>query len=51
MIRLTRDALGPLRSAYRASGADGLFGDPLPAHGLAMKGYFWRFTDPASGRG
>ena len=39
-----------LRDAYRASGADRPFGDPLPAHGVAMEGYFWRFTDPASGR-
>ncbi len=36
--------------AYRASGADLIFGDPLPAHGVAMEGYFWRFTDPATGR-
>ncbi len=35
---------------YRASGADLPWGDPLPAHGVAMEGYFWRFTDPASGR-
>lgn len=49
MIRL-RDALAPVRTAYRASGADGFFGDPLPAHGVAMEGYFWRFTDPSSGR-
>ena len=39
-----------VRRAYRATGADGPFGDPLPAHGVAMEGYFWRFTDPASGR-
>lgn len=37
-------------AAYRASGADFPFGDPLPAHGVAMEGYFWRFTDPATGR-
>jgi hypothetical protein len=36
--------------AYRASGADLPFGDPLPAHDVAMEGYFWRFTDPGSGR-
>ena len=36
--------------AYRASGADLPFGDPLPAHDVAMEGYFWRFTDPATGR-
>ena len=37
-------------AAYRSSGADLPFGDPLPAHDVAMEGYFWRFTDPASGR-
>lgn len=32
---------------YRATGADKAFGDPLPAHiGVAMEGYFWRFTQP-----
>ena len=44
---------GAVRSAaerYRASGADLPFGDQLPAHGVAMEGYFWRFTDPATGR-
>ena len=43
----------PLRrayTAYRASGADLPFRSPLPAHGVAMEGYFWRFTDPATGR-
>lgn len=39
-----------LRAWYRASGADLPFGDPLPAHGVAMEGYFWRFTDPVGGR-
>lgn len=39
-----------LMTRYRASGADLPFGDPLRAHGLAMEGYFWRFTDPASRR-
>jgi hypothetical protein len=37
-------------SAYRSTGADLPFGDPRPAHGVAMEGYFWRFTDPATGR-
>jgi hypothetical protein len=36
--------------AYRATGADLPYGDPLPAHGVAMEGYFWRFTDASSGR-
>ncbi|WP_432557604.1 tocopherol cyclase family protein [Granulicoccus sp. GXG6511] len=35
---------------YRATGADLPFGDPLPWHGVSMEGYFWRLTDPASGR-
>ncbi len=40
-----------LRGAYRASGADLPWGDPLPAHtGVRMEGYFWRLTDPATGR-
>lgn len=30
---------------YRATGADLPYGDPLPAHGVGMEGYFWRFTD------
>jgi hypothetical protein len=37
-------------TAYRSTGADLPFGDPLPAHDVAMEGYFWRFTDPSSGR-
>ncbi len=41
---------GAAHRAYRASGADLPFGDPLPAHDVAMEGYFWRFTDPATGR-
>jgi hypothetical protein len=39
-----------LHARYRATGADLPFGDPLPAHGVAMEGYFWRFTDRAGGR-
>lgn len=36
---------------YRATGADLPFGHPVRAHhGVAMEGYFWRITDPASGR-
>ncbi len=45
--RRARSLLG----RYRATGADLPFGDPLPYHdGVAMEGYFWRFTDPARGR-
>ncbi|MDX6686657.1 MAG: hypothetical protein QOF86_2785 [Baekduia sp.] len=37
--------------AYRATGADPPFGDPRRAHdGVAMEGYFWRFTHAPSGR-
>lgn len=42
--------MASLLTRYRASGADLPFGDPLPAHGVAMEGYFWRFTDVATGR-
>lgn len=35
---------------YRSTGADGPFGDPRRAHGVAMEGYYWRFSDPRSGR-
>jgi tocopherol cyclase len=37
-------------TAYRATGADLPFGDPRRAHGVAMEGYFWRFSDRTSGR-
>ncbi len=39
-----------LHRAYRRSGATLPFGDPLSAHGVAMEGYFWRLTDPGTGR-
>ncbi|CAM3987210.1 tocopherol cyclase family protein [Smaragdicoccus niigatensis] len=39
-----------LHDIYRASGADLPFGDPRRAHGVAMEGYFWRFTLPDSDR-
>lgn len=35
---------------YRSSGADLPFGSPTSRHGVAMEGYFWRFTDVASQR-
>lgn len=35
---------------YRATGADLPFADLRRAHGVAMEGYFWRLSDPASGR-
>src|SRR4051812_42522735 len=38
-----------VRSAYRRSGADPPFGDPTAYHGVAMEGYYWRFTDAAAG--
>jgi hypothetical protein len=39
-----------LLDAYRRTGADLPFGDPLRAHGVAMEGYFWRLTQPESER-
>ncbi len=36
--------------AYRATGADLPYGDPLRAHGVAMEGYFWRVTDARRNR-
>lgn len=35
--------------AYRSTGADPPFGDPVRPHGVAMEGWFWRFTQPATG--
>lgn len=37
-------------SRYRALGADPPWSDRRRMHGLAMEGYFWRFTDPGRGR-
>lgn len=40
-----------LLKGYRAMGADLPFGHPERAHhGVSMEGYFWRITDPATGR-
>ncbi len=39
-----------LVAAYRRTGADVPFGDPVPSHGVEMEGWFWRVTDRASGR-
>lgn len=37
----------PLLKAFRSTGADLPWGDPLKAHpGVRMEGYFWRFTAP-----
>lgn len=36
---------------YRGTGADLPFGRPERAHrGVSMEGYFWRITDPGTGR-
>src|SRR5271165_3385574 len=43
-------AARPLINAYRRTGADVPFGDPVPWHGSEMEGWFWRLTDSASGR-
>ncbi|GCE43921.1 hypothetical protein Rhow_008219 [Rhodococcus wratislaviensis] len=39
-----------LLRAYRSTGADLPFGNVLAAHDVAMEGYFWRFTQPATGQ-
>lgn len=39
-----------LIAAYRRTGADVPFGDPVPSHASEMEGWFWRLTDSASGR-
>jgi hypothetical protein len=38
-----------LLERYRRAGADLPYGDPRRYHGVDMEGYFWRFTQPASG--
>src|SRR5665647_310185 len=35
---------------YRSSGADLPFGSLTSRHGVAMEGYFWRFTDAVTTR-
>jgi tocopherol cyclase len=42
--------LRQLAAAYRQTGADLPFSDPLPSHGSEMEGWFWRVTDSTSGR-
>ena len=37
-------------NGYRRTGADVPFGDPVPSHGTEMEGWFWRVTEPATGR-
>ena len=39
-----------IHAVYRSTGATLPYGNLLAAHGVAMEGYFWRVTDPASGR-
>jgi len=39
-----------LPASYRSSGADLPFGSLTSRHGVAMEGYFWRFTDMAQQR-
>src|SRR4051812_28379352 len=41
---------GATLSRYRRTGADPPFGDPARYHGVAMEGYYWRFTDPVRRR-
>jgi hypothetical protein len=42
--------LARLLAAYRRTGADPPFGDPVRAHGVGMEGYYWRLTDHSAGR-
>lgn len=39
-----------LRRGWRATGAELPGGDLVAARGISMDGWFWRITDPASGR-
>ena len=48
--RAAANSASRLVAAYRRTGADVPFGDPLPSHGSEMEGWFWRVTDSASGR-
>lgn len=45
-----RTLRGRLLAAYRATGAELPGGDLLGARGVSMDGWFWRFTDPQTGR-
>ena len=47
--RAAKSTASRLVAAYRRTGADLPFGDPLPSHGSEMEGWFWRVTDSASG--
>jgi hypothetical protein len=38
-----------LIDAYRRTGADLPWGDPVARHGVPMEGWFWRLSDAASG--
>jgi hypothetical protein len=42
-------ASASLADRYRRTGADPPFGDPAGYHGVAMEGWFWRFSDAATG--
>src|SRR3954454_6588233 len=44
-----RRCLTVLLDTYRRTGADLPFGDPRRPHGVAMEGWFWRITAPATG--
>src|SRR5215204_985409 len=47
-IPFTAMEIKRLADAYRATGADGVLGDPAAAHGVPFEGYFWRIVDPRS---
>lgn len=42
--------IGPLLTAWRRTGADLPFGDPAAARGTPFEGWYWRLSDPRSGR-
>ena len=44
------DASQRLVHGFRRTGADVPFGDPLPSHSTEMEGWFWRVTEPSTGR-
>lgn len=50
MTRRTKTLSRSVIDAFRRTGADVPFGDPVPSHGTEMEGWFWRLSDATSGR-
>ena len=44
----TRPLRERARHAWRRTGADVPYGDPLPTHGAEMEGWFWRISHPGT---